>query len=648
MSRVLLVNMPWSAARIPSFGIGLLTSILQDRGISVSTFYANVRFSQTLFDHFLHPDVRKTLNAEPGETRRRNFLTQDHYPRSLVDEYVFCTHYYGKRDADDRQYWDLYCERDDNRQMVRLWKETRKIIPGFIEDCLDEVIARDCNIVGFTSMFGQNLSSLLLARRIKKEMPESVIVFGGANCEGEMGEALLVNFPQIDFVVSGEAEISFPALIASIDRNESPRDVKGVVWRDGGGTVHHNGYSPPFRDLDALPVPDYREYFRELERTSYAKDIEPLVFLEQTRGCWWGQKHHCTFCGLNADGMLYRKKSDERCLEDLREIAAQVPTKHIHYADNILDMRKFGGFLQDVKREDLGLSLFFEIKSNIPKGKMKILKDAGAYSVQPGIENFSTKVLKEMRKGCTGLQNVQCLKWCKQYGIEALWNVLYGFPGETSADYETNLEILQSITHLDRQTCIEKIITQRFSPNYDEAEARGFANIRPQKAYRYVYDLPEEELARICYSFDYDYRSPRDFSRELRALNEFNRRWADSEDPGTIVYMPLEDGGAMIVDTRFNVGPNVVRLGALQNLVLRYLDTIRTRELIIRYGDGIGWNLDEGIMDFVIAMQEQRFVVSEGERYLGVIPIPDGEVAEEADQALARMQPDQESAALTA
>ena len=112
---------------------------------------------------------------------------------------------------------------------------------------------------------------------------------------------------------------------------------------------------------------------------------------------------------------------------------------------------------------------------------------------------------------------------------------------------------------------------------------------------------------------------------------EFNKQWADAENPGTIVYMELKDGGSLIIDTRFNVENNVLRLSAPENRVLRYLDKIRTTSSIIRFGDEIKWNREQGIMDFVLAMQNQRFVISEGERFVGVIPIPDEEPADIID-----------------
>ena len=103
--------------------------------------------------------------------------------------------------------------------------------------------------------------------------------------------------------------------------------------------------------------------------------------------------------------------------------------------DNILDMRYFRDVLPQLRDRQLGFTLFYETKANLTKEQVKLLRDAGVLAIQPGVESLSTHVLQLMRKGVTALQNIQLLKWCKQYGVTVAWNLLYGFPGETAADY---------------------------------------------------------------------------------------------------------------------------------------------------------------------------------------------------------------------
>ena len=89
---------------------------------------------------------------------------------------------------------------------------------------------------------------------------------------------------------------------------------------------------------------------------------------------------------------------------------------------------------------DLGLELFWEVKANLTARQVRQLRDAGVAYVQPGIESLNDHVLELMRKGTTGLRNVELLKWCREYGVTPLWNLLYGFPGETAGGLREQID----------------------------------------------------------------------------------------------------------------------------------------------------------------------------------------------------------------
>ena len=71
---------------------------------------------------------------------------------------------------------------------------------------------------------------------------------------------------------------------------------------------------PLIRDMDSLPLPGLRPLLHGLKASTLSNLIEPALLAESSRGCWWGEKFHCTFCGLNGAGMKYRSKSPERVL----------------------------------------------------------------------------------------------------------------------------------------------------------------------------------------------------------------------------------------------------------------------------------------------------------------------------------------------
>src|SRR5262249_2140728 len=178
------------------------------------------------------------------------------------------------------------------------------------------------DIVGFTTTFNQTMASLALARRLKERFPGLCVVFGGANCEGEMGLQLHKSFPFVDFVFSGEADVSFPEFVHAQVNHRAVDGIKGVVSRRDGRSVAASLVPDRIQDLDPLPYPLYEDYFSQRGRDP-DDDGQREVLVETSRGCWWGAKHHCTFCGLNGLAMAYRIKTPERALREITELATR-------------------------------------------------------------------------------------------------------------------------------------------------------------------------------------------------------------------------------------------------------------------------------------------------------------------------------------
>jgi len=161
-----------------------------------------------------------------------------------------------------------------------------------------------------------------------------------------MGKELHRQFGFVDYVCPGEADESFPAL-AMLLLTGTVQGVAmppGVVYREGGRT-RFTGHPRPVRDMDALPFRIFRITFREWSQSSASLATMPTVLVETSRGCWWGDKSHCTFCGLNGATMAYRSKSGARALEEMRQLSDRWQTDRIEVVDNILDMRYFSDLL---------------------------------------------------------------------------------------------------------------------------------------------------------------------------------------------------------------------------------------------------------------------------------------------------------------
>ena len=94
-----------------------------------------------------------------------------------------------------------------------------------------------------------------------------------------LGEHFLTHFKVVDYVVAGEGEYTFLALIKSLEdaAGRTPKSIPGLAYRDGSSVVS-NAPAEFIPDLDRLPNP--ARYF-------------VYQHVVSSRGC----PGKCTFCG---------------------------------------------------------------------------------------------------------------------------------------------------------------------------------------------------------------------------------------------------------------------------------------------------------------------------------------------------------------
>jgi radical SAM superfamily enzyme YgiQ (UPF0313 family) len=199
-----------------------------------------------------------------------------------------------------------------------------------------EILRGEPDVVGFATTFMQTVPSLAVAGELKRRRPAIRIAFGGANCEGTMGHAVHRNHRFVDFVVRGEGEAAFPALLQHVKAGTPPVDVPGACWWDGTRSVANP--EPTHSVAPALvPIPDYDEWFSVITGSPVRRYVSPYLFIEGSRGCWWGEKHQRTFCGLNGSFINFRSKPAERFWNELSHLVQRHRVLDVMTADNIID-----------------------------------------------------------------------------------------------------------------------------------------------------------------------------------------------------------------------------------------------------------------------------------------------------------------------
>jgi ribosomal peptide maturation radical SAM protein 1 len=537
---VVFINMPF-APLLPSIGLSLLKASIAPLNISTKVCYFTLRFAQQIGVSFYNEisDGKKTSICD------------------LVGEWIFSGTLFDSTSADVENFVeDVLRGRSPAHKIA--YPQIKPLPEDFIQDilhvrsltddflnlCLEEILSYQPRFVAFTSTFHQHVAALSLAKRIKAQAPNVFIEFGGANCQGIMGLETIRQFPFIDAVISGEADRVFPELVRRVLEKQSIDDLQGIYIHDrinfAGNLWDFN--APAIHDMDALPFPDYDDYFLDWERLRpYVTDnYQTRLLFETSRGCWWGEKQHCTFCGLNGQEMAYRSKSATRAMDELLYLIDRYPGYPISAVDNILDMKYFKSLIPLIAERQLHLELFYEVKANLKKEQIRLLRDAGIKVIQPGIESLSSNILTIMRKGVKGLHNIQLLKWCKELGVTPVWNLLWGFPGESPDDYRWMAEIMPFLSHLQHPQLDAKIRIDRFSPNFDYPEQFGFEDVLPYPAYHYVYPLADESVANLAYFFTFNYSQPQDVESYIQPLREQVMVWQSVHSRSNLSFIDKE------------------------------------------------------------------------------------------------------------
>jgi ribosomal peptide maturation radical SAM protein 1 len=602
--RVLLVSMPCAAIERPSIGLGLLQAHCQRLGVECETRYLALRFAEQIGP------------ADYG------WLTNEVPYTAFAGEWLFAESLYGLRPQEDHDYVDQVL-RDGwhlgDPEIARLWR-MRSAVELFLDDCMASIPWPDFTFVGFTSIFQQNLASLALAARVKRAHPQLTIAFGGPNWEEAMGVTLRAAFPFVDLAFSGEADHSFPAVLQALQAGRSPAGIPGVA-----GDWTNPSKAPPsagrVEDLNEVPVPDYDPFFEQLRSSPSLRGIAPTLLVETARGCWWGQRHHCTFCGLNGATMTFRSKAPDRVVKEISHLHSRYGAATFSVVDDILDMSYFQTVLPALAEAGLPTNFFWEVKANLSRDQVRQLRDAKVCFIQPGIESLSDHVLALMRKGTTAFRNIELLKWCQEYGVKPLWNLLFGFPGETEADYETTIGLIEAIWHLDPPTGYGPVRLDRFSPYHADPAAFGMVNVRPMAPFVHLYPFDTATTMNIAYYFDFDYADGRAPDSVARGAIDLARAWMADTRRGTLQMRHTEDGELRLLDTRRHLAdaPKRARLHTWKAAAYLACDRPQKVDKLLQLPElADGGISEEELRRFLGRCVDEQFMVTDATRWLSL------------------------------
>ena len=170
---------------------------------------------------------------------------------------------------------------------------------------LSDITEHDIDVLGFACYIWNIEMTLHVVDMVKAVRPDIKIVLGGPEVSFTADE-LLERCPNIDYIVQGEGEEAFYALVTALQLgNDGLNPVIPGVRGRRDGSILGSLEAVEVSDLSTIPFPYTEEDMEDLEHK--------IIYYESSRGCPFS----CQYC-LSGNKNTVRFFPQERTLEELQ------------------------------------------------------------------------------------------------------------------------------------------------------------------------------------------------------------------------------------------------------------------------------------------------------------------------------------------
>jgi anaerobic magnesium-protoporphyrin IX monomethyl ester cyclase len=315
---------------------------------------------------------------------------------------------------------------------------------------VDEVMARidafKPDVLGVSAIFTSvALVSHEICRRAKAANPDVVTVLGGTHPSGQQRETL--SDPAIDYVVWGEGEQAFPALVDALARGERHPRIAGLCFRDAGGEAV---LQPPgfVEDLDTIAFPAFD--LLPMERYFNTAAEGRIVKMITSRGC----TYNCSFCSVPfMSQRTFRVRSPENVLAEMDRWVADYRIDGIMFEDDnlTLNVKRAHRLFDLIAERDYGLKLYARnFRADLfDLHMLRQMKRAGFDVIWITPESGNQRILDEVVDKKFDLRDVDAsVSLMKQAGLRVGAAFVIGLPEETRDDINDTVAYARKLKRL--------------------------------------------------------------------------------------------------------------------------------------------------------------------------------------------------------
>lgn len=353
-----------------------------------------------------------------------------------------------------------------------------------VKETVEQALSNDPHVVGITCTTPLYHLAMEISHMIKKINPSIVIVFGGPHAASLPIPTLKTS--KANFVVKGEGEVAFPAIIDCVLLNKDPKIIPSIVydWKNWSGETPNylrfvaekkkkkeNNYLKPL-DLNEVAFPE-RRLFKYKEYVDYARDLHgPQTMAMFSRGC----PGKCAFCG-SAD-TLVRFRCLDNIFEELDDIAS-LGIKNLFVNDDTYTSNKKR--VLEISRGITERKYNFNISVQLRLDQLDTeicdaMFESGVKYVGPGIESGNESIISQIGKGPReSKDNMRGkIRLLQEYDWKIRNSYVFGMPGETEEQILETIEFAKELGADENAFSI--LVPYPDSPLWNFAKEKGYVD----------------------------------------------------------------------------------------------------------------------------------------------------------------------------
>jgi radical SAM superfamily enzyme YgiQ (UPF0313 family) len=292
--------------------------------------------------------------------------------------------------------------------------------------------------IGFSDWFTNHENSLSLAKIAKKNNPNATIIFGGPNASN-LGQRILLNHKEVDFVVYGDGEEALLSIIEKKDGfNTWSRRENSIVF-SGKRSVSITETVPfDFENIYETDIYKYKNNNDDIGLTP--------VPISSVRGCMKAVlKGRCSYCAIprfsNVDMM-----PPALVWEQIQFLNQKYGIKYFfETADNFLT----DGFHKKMlSQKPLDINVKFRVYSDfesLSHSDIDVLEKLGVEEIYVGLENIAHDVIVKAHRTADKEKIVDTISYFDKKNIKVFLPFLFGLPGESLESISENFNFAKDL-----------------------------------------------------------------------------------------------------------------------------------------------------------------------------------------------------------